>query len=306
MKRLLRDIIKFILLAVVIAAHFAVYAKESETTPEASSYANAELLVEVEWLAEQVDNPDVRVVDVRPADEYNSGHIPNAVLIDLTLLDVTVDGIPGQITDPETVGAVLGLVGVTPDKTIVIYDDSDHLYAARLFWILEYHGYEDARLLNGGWEAWTDADMTVSSDVLEVESGEELKLTPVAGRIVDGEWLLDNLDDPDLTIIDARGAGEYAGTAGQTVNRGHIPGAHSLDWTLNIADGLFKSAGELAELYAPLELSEDGLIVVYCSIGYRASVDYFTLRLLGYEQVAVYDGSWAEWGNEADWPFERS
>jgi thiosulfate/3-mercaptopyruvate sulfurtransferase len=293
----------------VIAASLAglvVSAQESETTPEAEVYANGQLLVEVEWLAEQVVDPDVRVVDVRPADEYSSGHIPNAVLIDLTLLDVTVDGIPGQITDPETVATILGEAGVTPDKTIVIYDDSDHLYAARLFWILEYHGYEDARLLNGGWEAWTDSDKVVSTDVPEAEGEAELELTPVEERIVEGEWLLDNLDDADLTIIDARGAAEYGGTAGQTVNRGHIPGAHSLDWTLNLADGLFKSAGELAELYAPLELSDDGLIVVYCSTGYRASVDYFTLRLLGYERVAVYDGSWAEWGNQADWRFEKS
>ncbi|MBI5931836.1 MAG: sulfurtransferase [Chloroflexi bacterium] len=272
----------------------------STTTPE-KEYGHPELLVEVDGLAENLD--DVAVIDMRPKNQYDVGHIPGAVQVDVASVRATVDGIKAQVPDAETISLLLGEWGLTPDRTIVIYDDNNLLDAALMFWTLDYYGHADLKLLNGGWAAWNAAGLPQETDTPEIEAT-VYEVEAQTGRNVDREWVLAHLDDATVQLIDARSPKEFSGETVQAEHGGHIPGAFNMSWTNNLEDGYFKSQAELEALYASLNLADKEMIVTYCQTGHRASVAYFTMRLMGFEYVAVYDGSWEDWGNQDDTPIE--
>ena len=130
-----------------------------ETTP------NLDLLVDTDWVASHLGDDPVRIVDMRPVDDYTQGHIPGAVQLDLTAVRTITDGVRGQVAPPETVEAVLGRLGIDADTTVVIYDADTGIDAARLFWTLEYYGHQDVRLLNGGWGAWQRIGKETSTEL---------------------------------------------------------------------------------------------------------------------------------------------
>jgi len=268
-----------------------------ETTP------NLDLLVDTDWVASHLGDDPVRIVDMRPVDDYTQGHIPGAVQLDLAAVRTTTDGVRGQVAPPETVEAVLGKLGIDADTTVVIYDADTGIDAARLFWTLEYYGHQDVHLLDGGWGAWQRAGREASTEPLAV-APKTFVARPHPELIADAGWMLAHLDDENLTIVDARSVEEYRGEDVRALRGGHIPGAILVDWrtTLN-DDGSFKDVGVLEALYRSAGLEPGQEAVTYCQTGHRAAHDYFTLRLLGYT-VRLYDGSWEEWGNRADTPVE--
>jgi thiosulfate/3-mercaptopyruvate sulfurtransferase len=279
-------------------------AQDPTATPEAENeYGNPQLLADVDWLAENLENDDLllAVVDMRPAAEYNLGHIPGAVNLQVASIRATVDGIRAQVPDAETTSALWGELGLTPEMTIVIYDDNNLLDAGLMFWTLEYYGHTDVKLLNGGWAAWDEAELPQETETPAIEPT-TYAVEPQAERNVDADFVLANLENPAIQLIDARTPEEFSGETVRAEHGGHIPGAFNLNWTNNLADGFFKSQDELEALYESLDLADKEWIVAYCQTGHRASVAYFTLRLMGFENVAVYDGSWEEWGNRDDTP----
>lgn len=274
----------------------------STATPE-DEYGNPELLAEVDWLAENLDDPLLVVLDMRPQAEYNLGHIPGAVQVNVASVRATVDGIKAQIPDVETMSALLGERGLTPETTIVIYDDNNLLDAALMFWTLDVYGHADIKLLNGGWLAWDGAELPQETEAREIEPT-EYEVEALPEHNVNREWVLAHFDDATIQLIDARSPEEFSGETVRAKHGGHIPGAFNMNWTNNLEDGYFKSQTDLEALYESLDLADKEMIVTYCQTGHRASVAYFTMRLMGFENVAVYDGSWEDWGNEDDTPIE--
>jgi thiosulfate/3-mercaptopyruvate sulfurtransferase len=309
----------FLLFACLSALSFAVPAFGQESTAE-PAFANVDLLVDTEWLADHLADSTLRIIDMRAPRDYAEGHVPGAVNVPVDAISSTIDNISLEFDEAE-VQAALNSIGLTPDMTAVIYDDLGMLNSARLFWTLEYVGHHDARVLNGGWNAWAAGGLETTTDTSEIQPTEyPLDLQP--DRLITREEVLAILDDPAYVIVDARSPEEYSGEATFSDRAGHIPGAVLLNWRDALTGGdvvsvtepnwqvelqdedveVFKSPAEIQALLDARGISPDTTTITYCQTFWRGAHLYFLLRLMGYDNVRGYDGSWSEWGNLPDTP----
>lgn len=273
----------------------------------AEGYANPQLLVTAGELAKALEGERrPLVLDVRPAEDFASGHIPTAVHVDLwgvSLID----------TDPAPLRAfmwmidhVLNLRGVSADRPVVVYDEQSGVRAARAFWFLEYFGHPDTRMLDGGFGAWTHAGLPVTRDA-EPPPRSTWSGVPQPSTIATWRDVKERLDKPDAVILDTRTDEEYSGAMTRAKRGGAIPGAVHIEWKNNLTPaGEFKPASELRAMYESAGVTPDKEVITYCQGGYRAAHAYLALRLLGYPRVRNYTGSWKEWGDREDLPIVKT
>ncbi|MEK7873162.1 MAG: sulfurtransferase, partial [Chloroflexota bacterium] len=274
----------------------------------ALGYARPELLVSTGWLAQRVDDPTLRIVDVRPADKYAAGHLPNAISIPSGILNVTVGKLTNELPPKDKLEEMLGAVGIGDDARIVLYDDQRSLSAARAYFVLDYYGHKNISILNGGNPKWEKENRDVTRQAP--------KLTPVkytatadSSKLATREYILANLKNLSVGVCDTRTPNEYAGTDVRAARGGHIPDSKNVNWetAMSSADpgAVFKPAAEIAKLYDAQGLTKDKEIITLCQSGVRAAHGYFTHQLLGYTKVRNYDGSWEDWGNDQTTPIEK-
>jgi thiosulfate/3-mercaptopyruvate sulfurtransferase len=271
-------------------------------------FTRAGLLVSPPDLARWLDDPgrtQPLVLDLRPAEAFALGQIGGAVHLDLwgvSLID----------TDPAPLRAFLWLIehlfalrGVTDDRPVVVYDEQSGLRAARAFWFLELFGHPDVRLLDGGFTLWSRHGLPVSREP-RAPVPSEWTGRRVEDRMATWPDVMARLGRPDAVMLDTRTDEEYAGTLVRARRGGAIPGAVHVEWSRALdAEGAFRPAGELRALYEAAGLGPERDVVTYCHGGYRGAHSYLALRLLGYDRVRNYLGSWKEWGDRPDLPIER-
>lgn len=277
----------------------------------------ANVLVTTSWVADHLDDPQVKVVEV---DEDTSaytvqGHIPGATCLDWSRdlqSDTSRDIVPAA-----KLARLLGERGIGRNDTIVLYGGNHNWFAAFAYWVLRYHGHPDVRLLDGGRMRWTmdglpldDGRPAVEAVDYAVAGAPDSSLRSLREEVLEAA--------PGTVFIDVRSVDEYTGRliapahlpqeGGQ--QRGHIPGALSIPWNRAVArDGTFRSEAELREIYAaPLAAATEGhKVVSYCRIGERSSHTWFVMHeLLGVDDATNYDGSWVEYGSLIGAPVERS
>lgn len=279
-----------------------------------NGYPRAELIATPEWLAENLGRPGFQVLDVRWRPDgsgrraYGAGHIPGASYLDwkADLVEPDDDGEVLQIAAPSRLTSAMARAGLGNGMVGVLYDDTAAVYSAWAWWTLRVYGLGSTRILNGGLDAWLGAARPVSG-------GQELRppavFTPhLESRLqVTASEVRDLLGSPAAQILDARTQSEYLGHAGTSRRLGHIPGAINVPAAAATEQGTgcFRTANELRALLRGAQVDPRRRLVCYDSAGPGAAKLAFVLCLLGHDDVAVYGGGWAEWGDRLDLPVER-
>jgi len=282
-------------------------------------------LVETDWLAEHLQDPNLRIVDMRgyvrtvlhngvqdamyvgAPEEYAQGHIPGAVYIDWTRDIVDLDDpVEAQIAPPEKFAEAMERVGIGNEQLVVAYDSHPaSQFATRLWWALTYYGHKNVVVLNGGLPKWEREERPLTPSV---PSYPATTFTPVVQPALraTARDILDVLRKPGIHLIDARDRAQYTGEVARGHGRpGHIPGAINVPREDLIGwDGTFRSVDELRETFAKAQVKPEERIIAYCNGGVAATTVLFSLAMLGYPNLTVYDGSWNEWGIRDDLPTE--
>ena len=284
-------------------------------------YENPNSLVSPSWLVERLEEPGLRVVDlrfeIRPGpsgrleptagrDDYDAGHIPGAVFVDMNE-DLAHPDAPLEILSPEQFEALMSRLGIANDTTVVIYDAGGGTWAARLWWALRYYGHNDVRLLDGGYTRWVEEGH--STDVAEARPNPTTFESRVRPEFrVTRDDVLAAIGDGGICIVDALPEPFFLGAAKlyPDLRAGHIPGALNLAAPANLdpKTSTLLSPEKLEELWASAGVSRDKRVITYCGGGVFAAFSLFALHLLGYEDTALYDASWSEWGADESLPVE--
>jgi thiosulfate/3-mercaptopyruvate sulfurtransferase len=282
----------------------------AQPNPQANAEAEAQtlpgVLVEAAWLSTQ-GAQQVIVVDVRSAQDYAAGHLPGAIWLNVSALDVAAAAQTKDVADEQTVRAALGAAGISAHEPVVLYGAAaDYKVAARTFWILELHSHPAVAVLNGGYEGWVAASLPTQREPQTRPPTAYLGARKPA-LLADQARVMAASQSGGATLLDARSASDYAGqTAPQAMPRlGHIPGALNLDVSTTYQDqgGVRRlpMPDDLKALYEAA-LPPTGDVITYCNGGRSASLSYLELRAAGRQDVSIYDGSWGDWSSAGTTP----
>lgn len=268
-------------------------------------------LVDAEWLKANLDKPGIRIVDVSgKADTYGRGHIPGAVQVKrhLDLGDLSKSP-PTLYPSKEQFEALMSRLGISPDTTVVAYDDAFSLYASRLLFIMEIYGHDTGKLklLNGGSVHWKSQNLPMSTAAAAVPATAYKVDRARSERRLSREDVLRDVvmgAKPGVVLHDARPDKEYKAENIRSIRGGHIPGAINVTGANAVAENhLFKPIDEIRKMYEDAGITADKEVYTYCHSGDRSAHAYITMKhLLGYEKVRSYDGSWIEWSTDLTLP----
>jgi thiosulfate/3-mercaptopyruvate sulfurtransferase len=288
-------------------------AQATSTPIEQRGYAQPNSLVSTEWVANHLEDPIVRVVEVDvDTNAYDQGHVPGSVGWNWTTQ--LCDTLVRDIVPKSKLEDLLSAAGIGNDTTIVLYGDNNNWFAAWALWQLKVYGHRDVRIMDGGRKKWLEEGRALATELPVYAPTYYQAQDPDVSIRAFLPQVQEAIAGGGIALVDVRSPAEFTGEIlappglPETCQRGgHIPGARNIPWAKACnEDGTFKSAGDLRTLYEGAGVPKEGPVIAYCRIGERSSHTWFALKyLLGYSDVRNYDGSWTEWGNLVGAPVEK-
>lgn len=276
------------------------------------NYARPELLVEPEWVAEHANDPNVRIIDCAVLEAYRRAHIPGAVHLPVHYY-IKEDDPAGSdhgtfVMKMPQFEELMGKLGVSNDTLVVTYDDNNALVASRLWWVLNFYGHTNVKVLNGGWHRWLTEGRPVTFHSTRAPKA-TFKASPVEDIHASADDLLATYQDSNCQVLDVRTDAEWEGTNDRGNKRaGHVPNARHLEWVRFVEQDdsrKFLPADQIQKLLNEAGVSAVKPTITYCQGGIRAAHAAFVLTLLGQNNVRVYDGSMRDWANREDTPLVK-
>ncbi|MFZ4110695.1 MAG: 3-mercaptopyruvate sulfurtransferase [Polymorphobacter sp.] len=271
-------------------------------------------LVTTEWLAAELGKTDIRVIDAtlflaphgRDARaEFESAHIPGAVFFDIDEVSDTTSPLPHMLPPPEKFASRMQALGLGDGSRIIVYDNSPLRSAARVWWMLTLFGAHEVAILDGGFAKWV-AEGRATESGKPIVRHRHFTVWADKSLVRDSKQMTENLRTKAEQVIDARSAGRFAGTEPEPragLRSGHIPGSKNLPFdTFVNDDGTYKSLDAIKAAFDASGIDFAKPVIGTCGSGVTSAVLAFAATLIGHPKMAIYDGSWSEWGASATNP----
>jgi len=272
-------------------------------------------LVTTAWLADHLDDPQVVLLDASfklpgatptAPEEFAERHIPTAQFFDVDKVADAGNPLPHMMPSEAEFARTVGALGISNDTMVVIYDTPGLMSAGRAWWMFRSFGHRKLAILDGGLKAWTAEGRPVTAEVAARPAASyRAQLNPAA--VASKADVLANIDSKARDLVDARSAARFAAEEKEArpgLRSGHVPGSLNVpfDRMTDPETGRMKSPSEIAQVFRQAGLDKERPVIASCGSGVTACALAFGLHLAGKDDVAVYDGSWAEWGMPGDTP----
>lgn len=281
------------------------------------TYTHPDSLVETTWLAERLVAPDIRILDCsyylpnQTGDaraDYSDCHIPGAQFFDIDEIADTASPLPHMLPSQELFASRMRKMGIGDGSKIICYDSKGMVFAARVWWTFRVFGHRDVAILNGGLPKWLREGRPTEA---RAPAPRERHFTARTDNTLvrDFDQVRANIASRTAIVLDARAPGRFQGHEPEPragLRSGHIPGSANLPYAdlFDAKTGTILAATSLREKFIAHGVTPARPVITTCGSGISAAALAFALHLIGHKDVAVYDGSWAEWGSRADAPIE--
>ncbi|MGE3876356.1 MAG: 3-mercaptopyruvate sulfurtransferase [Parvibaculaceae bacterium] len=272
-------------------------------------------VVSTQWLAERLHAPDIAIIDASwhlPAAkrdakaEFLAGRIPGAQFFDIDDISDSATSLPHMLPSAEKFASRMRKLGIGDGKKVIVYDTAGLFSAARAWWMLRIFGHDDAAVLDGGFAKWKAEGRPVDEDPPARPQERHFSARFRSMMVRDKSDVLNAVESGKAQIADARSPGRFTGSEPEPrpgVRSGHMPGAANVHYAALLKpDGTLKSADEIAEIFAAAGVDVKQPVITTCGSGITAAILTLGLTLIGARDHALYDGSWSEWGAQADTP----
>lgn len=270
-------------------------------------------MVSTDWLLARLDDPSIRIFDASwfmpgsvrdPDKEYAAGHIPGAARYDIDALSDHDSALPHMLAPPSDFAIAMRRRGIEPASSVIVYDSEGLFSAPRAWWTLRAMGHAAAFVLDGGLPRWISEGHPMETGWRQPRHG-EFKAHPRKDLVEDMDGVLAALGDDERQVVDARPSPRFRGEAPEPrpgLRGGHMPEAINVPWSTVVEKGSLLPAERLREIFEAAGVDLERPVVTTCGSGISACVLALALARLGSDSVAVYDGSWSEWGSRSDTP----